>query len=385
MSSTARIYLSPPHMSGREQAYIDEVFASNFIAPVGPHLTRFEQEFAEYIGVGHAAAVSSGTAAIHLVLRVLGIQPGDTVLCSTFTFCASANPIVYQGAEPVFIDADRSTWNLDPLLVEDELTESARAGRLPKAIVAVDALGQPADILALRQLAERFEVPLVEDAAESLGSSYHGRPAGAMAWASTFSFNGNKIITTSGGGMLCSDDAALVEQARYLATQAREPVPHYEHHTHGYNYRLSNVLAAIGIAQLEVLDQRVAARRRIRESYREQLGGLPGISLMPEASYGESNAWLTTILVEPSEFGADSEALRQELERHNIESRRVWKPLHCQPAFTGTRCRGGSVAEWIFARGLNLPSGSALTDTDIDRICGIVRRFAESNVAAAGR
>ena len=247
---------------------------------------------------------------------------------------------------------------------------------MPKAIIAVDALGQSADITALRRVAERYGVPIVEDAAESLGSSYQGRPAGAMAWASTFSFNGNKIITTSGGGMICSDDASLVEQARYLATQAREPVSHYEHRTHGYNYRLSNVLAAIGIAQLEVLDERVAARRRIRESYREQLGGLSGISFMPEADYGESNAWLTTILVEPSEFGGDSEALRQELERHNIESRRVWKPLHCQPAYEGIRCRGGNVAEWIFARGLNLPSGSALSDADVDRICDIVRRFA---------
>ncbi len=368
-----RLYLSPPHMSGREQAYLAEVFASNFIAPVGPHLTRFEHAFADYVGMRHAVAVASGTAAIHLCLRYLGIGPGDSVLCSTLTFCASANPILYEGAAPVFIDADRTTWNLDPELVADELRESAQRGALPKAIVAVDALGQSADIDVLRGHADRYQVALIEDAAESLGATYRGRPAGASAWCSTFSFNGNKIITTSGGGMICTNDESLADRTRYLATQAREPVPHYEHVTHGYNYRLSNVLAAIGLAQLEVLDERVACRRRIRQHYQTALQDVPGISFMPEAAYGQSNAWLTTVLVDPQAYGATSEEVRLALESHNIEARRVWKPLHRQPAYARYRCRGGAVAEFIFEQGLNLPSGTAMTEQDLDRVCGIIR------------
>ncbi len=373
--SYPRLFLSPPHMSGRERLYVDEAFASNFIAPVGPQLTRFEKEFAHYIGVEHAVGVSSGTAAIHLILRVLGVKPGDLVLCSTFTFCASANPIVYQGAEPVFMDADAATWNMDPTLLEEELAAGKRQGKLPKAIIAVDALGQCADQDALQAIATLYDVPLVQDAAESLGSTYKGKPAGSSAWSSTFSFNGNKIITTSGGGMICTNDTGLAEKCRYLATQAREPVAHYEHVTHGYNYRLSNVLAAIGIGQLEVLDQRVAARRQICAWYARELAGLPGISMMPVAAYGVPNCWLTTIRVDAAKFGATTEDIRVRLEKENIESRRVWKPLHQQPAFAGCRVRGGSVSEGIFRDGLNLPSGSAMVEADVLRVCAAVREL----------
>ncbi|HEY6564889.1 MAG TPA: aminotransferase class I/II-fold pyridoxal phosphate-dependent enzyme [Pirellulaceae bacterium] len=382
-SPPPRLFLSPPHMSGREQEYLNEVFASNYIAPVGPHLQRFEAAFARYIGVEHAVAVASGTAAIHLVLRALGIGPGDEVLCSTFTFCASANPIVYQGATPVFIDAEESTWNLDLNLVEEELRTAASKGRVPKAIVAVDALGQCVDIETLRSIADPYEVPVLQDSAESLGSTYKGRPAGRDAWCSTYSFNGNKIITTGGGGMICSRDGNLVAQARYLSTQARDPVPHYEHAMIGYNYRMSNVLAAIGLAQLEALDDRVQARRRIRDTYKALLEDVPGISFMPDAPYGCSNCWLTTVRIDPNRYGHSSEELRQELERFNMESRKVWKPLHMQPAYAGVRCRGGEVAAGFFEDGLNLPSGSAMSESDVGRVCDVIKAFHATGRASA--
>lgn len=370
--SQPRLFLSPPHMSGNEQRYVQEAFASNFIAPVGPQLTRFEQDFARYVGVPHAVGVSSGTAAIHLILRVLGIKPHDPVVCSTFTFCASANPILYEGGEPVFIDADETSWNMDPNLLEDELKDADRRGKLPKAVIAVDALGQCADLDAIQAIAARYAIPVVQDAAESLGSTYKGKPAGSTAWCSTFSFNGNKIITTSGGGMVCSADQKLAEQCRYLSTQAREPVPHYEHATHGYNYRLSNVLAAIGIGQLEVLDQRVARRRAICQRYTRLLEEYPGLRMMPIAPYNTPNCWLSTLTVDPGKFGASSEDVRLALEQENIESRRVWKPLHQQPAFAGRRVRGGAVSERFFREGLNLPSGTAMRDEDVDRVCRII-------------
>jgi dTDP-4-amino-4,6-dideoxygalactose transaminase len=371
--SHPRLFLSPPHMSGRERIYVDEAFASNFIAPVGPQLTRFEQDFCRYLGVEHAVGVASGTAAIHLVLRVLGIKPGDAVICSTLTFCASANPILYQGAEAVFIDADEKSWNLDPQLLADELADAARANKLPRAIVAVDALGQCADLDVIQEVASRYEIPVVQDAAESLGSLYKGKPAGSQAWCSTFSFNGNKIITTSGGGMVCTNDKQLSDQCRYLATQAREPVAHYEHATHGYNYRLSNILAAIGIGQLEVLNDRVSARQQICRWYTKELADLPGITMMPVAEYGVPNCWLTTIQVDAKKFGATSEDIRVRLEKENIESRRVWKPLHQQPAFAGSRVRGGAVSERIFRDGLNLPSGSAMSRADVERVCAVLK------------
>jgi pyridoxal phosphate-dependent aminotransferase EpsN len=367
-------------MSGREQAYVGDVFASNWIAPVGPHLQKFEEMFARRLGLKAAVALSSGTSALHLALRHLGIEPGDEVLCSSFTFCASANPIVYEHGKPVFIDADAATWNLDPNLLADELAACARAGRLPRAVIAVDLLGQSADIDAVLDAAARYEVPVIEDAAEALGGSYKDRPAGSSGWTNAFSFNGNKIITTSGGGMLASNDQQAIDHVRYLSTQARDPGPLYRHAEVGFNYRLSNVCAAIGLAQLEVLDQRVAARRRVWEYYQEHLGGLPGLNFMPQAPYGQGNYWLTVIQVWPDRFGATCEDVRVALEALNIESRRVWVPLHLQKSFAGCRVRGGAVSERIFETGLCLPSGSALTAADQDRV---IRCITQMHAAAA--
>lgn len=369
-----RIFLSPPHMSGRERTYIDDVFAANWIAPVGPHINAFEQAFAEHVGVQHAAAVVSGTAALHLALRHLRLQPGDEVLCSTFTFCASANPIMYEHATPVFIDSDEQTWNMDPNLLAEELKACAQRNKLPRAIVVVDILGQAANLDPINELAAEYEIPVIEDAAEALGASYKGRPVGGSCWCSIFSFNGNKIITTSGGGMLCSNDEGLVRQTRFLATQARDPGPIYQHSHVGFNYRLSNVLAAIGLAQLEVLPDRVAARRSNCRYYTEHLQAFPGIRFMPVAEYGEPNCWLTVMRVNPQEFGASCEDIRLALEEENIEARRVWLPLHKQPVFQGTRCRGGAVSEAIFADGLCLPSGSALQEHDLRRVVETVQK-----------
>ncbi len=376
-----RLYLSPPHMSGREQAYLAEVFDSNWIAPAGPHLEQFERRLADYVGVEHAVAVSSGTAALHLALRHLNLQPGDEVLCSTLTFCASANPIVYEGARPVFIDSEPNSWNLDPNLFEEELAACAARGKLPRAVVAVDIYGQSADMDAICEIASRYEIPVIEDAAEALGSTYRDRHVGTKAWASFFSFNGNKIITASGGGMLCSNDNELASRSRCLATQARDPAPHYQHSAVGYNYRMSNVLAAIGLGQLDVIEQRVEKRRRIYDFYRQQFQDLPGVSFMPEAPWGRSNRWLTVVQIDPTEFGANVEDVRLALEAENIEARLVWKPLHLQPVFARCRRRGRIVAEQIFHRGLCLPSGSALTDADLHRVASVVRSAGRSSVA----
>jgi pyridoxal phosphate-dependent aminotransferase EpsN len=352
---------------------LSDVVTSNWIAPAGPHLEDFQEQFARQVGTPHALAVSSGTAALHLAMRYLGIGPGDDVLCSTLTFCASANPITYEGGTPVFIDSDRETWNMDPNLLEDELRDAARRGKLPRAIVVVDIFGQSADFDAINETAARYDIPVIDDAAEALGALYKGRPMGSHAWANVFSFNGNKIITTGGGGMLCSTDSEFIAKARHLATQARDPAPHYQHSVIGFNYRMSNVLAAIGLSQLSRLDERVQARRRHFEHYRRRLGELPGVTFMPEAPYGTSNRWLTVILIDERQCGVTRESLRLELERNNIESRPVWKPLHLQPVFAGCRVRGGAVAERIFEGGLCLPSGSAMTPKDLDRVCDIIQ------------
>ncbi len=368
MDRHARLYMSPPHMSGREQEYVRDVFASNWIAPAGPHLARFEESFASRVKLAAAVALGSGTAAIHLALRHLAIQPGDEVICPTLTFCASANPVTYEQGTPIFIDVDRATWNLDPNLVADELSACAKRGKLPRAIIAVDLLGQSADMDSIVQVASRYEIPVIEDAAEALGGHYKGRPTGSSGWVNVFSFNGNKIITTSGGGMLASNDQEVIERVRHLSTQARDPGHLYRHSEIGFNYRMSNVLAAIGMAQLEVLDERVATRKRICHIYRNGLGSLPGISFMPQAEYGETNYWLTVIQVDPAAYGATCEDVRLALEEANIESRRVWVPLHLQKPFANCRIRGGSVAEKIFETGLCLPSGSAMTPEDQDRV-----------------
>ncbi len=373
MSDKKRLFLSPPHMSGHEQERIAEVFASNYVAPVGPHLAQFEEQFAFTVGNKFAVALSSGTAALHLALRQLDLTPDDEVLCSSLTFCASANPIAYENAKPVFIDSDWISWNMDPNLVEEELVECARRGKLPKAVVLVDLLGQAADIDSIRQITDRYDVPIIEDAAEALGASYRGRPVGSGGWCSTFSFNGNKIITTSGGGMLCSDDPQVIERARYLSTQAREPLPYYHHESIGYNYRLSNVLAGIGLAQLDVLSERVRVKRELFEYYQQELGELPGLTFMPKADYGEPNYWLSTMLVDSDKFGMDCESLRQALELENLEARRVWKPMHCQPIFAGCRYRGGRVSEQIFEQGISLPSGTAMDGNDRRRVVDAIR------------
>jgi dTDP-4-amino-4,6-dideoxygalactose transaminase len=355
-----RIYLSPPHLSGRELEYLKDAIDSNWVAPLGPHVDAFEAELSEQAGVPHALALSSGTAALHLALVVLGIGPGDEVACSSLTFSASANPIRFVGAEPVFVDATADTWTLDPELLERALAERPQI----RAVVAVDLYGQCCDYDAIRALCEEQGVTLVQDAAESLGATYRGQPAGAQGDLSVFSFNGNKVITTSGGGMLVSRNEAWIEHARKLSTQAREPAPHYEHTEIGFNYRLSNLLAAVGRAQLAVLPERVAARRRINERYRELL---PGVELMPEAAYGTSNCWLTCILV------PDPARVREALGAEDIEARPLWKPMHLQPVYRDAPIYGGDVSAELFAHGLCLPSGSALTDDDQRRIAEIVR------------
>jgi dTDP-4-amino-4,6-dideoxygalactose transaminase len=364
----SRIYLSPPHVDGREAELVAEAIASNWIAPLGPQVDAFERELAAVAGVEHAVALSSGTAALHLALVVLGIGEGDEVACSSFTFAASANAVVYTGATPFFVDADEASWTLDPELLDRALTERREAGGRVRAVLAVDLYGQCCDYDALRRVCERHEVVLVQDAAESLGATYRGAPAGAQGALAAFSFNGNKIVTTSGGGMLVSQDRGLVEHARKLSTQAREPVAHYEHEEIGFNYRLSNVLAALGRAQLETLPRRVATRRRIRDRYRELLDGVPGLAFMPEAPYGTTNAWLTCILVDPEAFGADRETIRLALEREDIETRALWKPMHLQPVYARHRVFGGDVSARLFERGLCLPSGTALGEAEQDRV-----------------
>lgn len=360
-----RIYLSPPHMGDREFEFVREAFESNWIAPLGPHVDAFEREFCSKIGMPHAAALSSGTAALHLALRLAGVGPGDEVFCSTLTFVASANPIVYQGASPVFIDADPETWNMDPELFTEELSRCARRGKRPKAVILVHLYGQSADVDPIREACDRHGVVLIEDAAEALGATYKGMSPGTFGRMGIFSFNGNKIITTSGGGMLVSSDASLIEEAKILASQARDPAPHYEHSKLGYNYRLSNVLAAVGRGQLLVLPERVRMRRRNFDFYRMALEGIPGITFMPESAYGRATRWLTAILVDPDEFGATREEIRLALEARDIESRPVWKPMHLQPMFRSARRVGGETAERLFERGLCLPSGSNLTESEL--------------------
>jgi len=369
-----RVFLSPPHLSGLEEQYVANAFATNWITPLGPHVDEFEKEFAAAIGAEHAVALSSGTAAVHLALLLAGVGPGDEVLVSTLTFVASVNPIVYLGATPVFIDSDRASWNMDPALLEEALDVRARRGRLPRAVVVVHLYGQSADLDAIAAVCARYGVALIEDAAEALGATYRGRAPGTTGITGVFSFNGNKIITTGGGGMLVSADRSLIAHARKLATQARDPAPHYEHSEMGFNYRLSNVLAAIGRGQLRVLSERVAARRRNFAFYSAALGDMPGIEFMPEAPWGTHTRWLTTLTIDPDDFGADTETVRLALEAEGIEARPVWKPMHLQPLYAHAPVVGGAIANDLFARGLCIPSGSNLTEIDRERVAAVVRR-----------
>ncbi len=378
-----RVYLSSPHLGGDELAFVHEAFFANWVAPLGPHVDAFEREMATRHGVVAAVALSSGTAALHLALICLGVQRGDEVWCASLTFCGSANPIAYVGATPVFVDSERTSWNLDPALVAQALDDAARLGRLPKAVIAVDLYGQCADYLLLAAACERHGVPLVEDAAEALGATYRGRPAGVFGRCSILSFNGNKIITTGGGGMLLSDDKKLCDEARFLATQARDPGPVYQHSRIGYNYRLSNVSAGIGRGQLRVLDDRVAARRRVFERYQIALADLPGLSFAPDIDHlpgTRCTRWLTVIQLDPAIIPGTPEKLRQALEAENIEARPVWKPMHLQPVFQGCRAIGGAVADEFFLRGLCLPSGSLLSVIDQNRVIAIVRRHCGGTV-----
>ena len=371
-----RIYLSPPHMGGDEMGLVREAFESNFIAPLGPQVDLFEKELAGKVGISHAAALSSGTAAIHLALRILGAGPGDHVIAPSLTFIGGVSPVLFQGAQPVFIDSDMVSWNMDPDLLQEELDARSMSGKkMPKAVISADIYGQCADMDRISGICGRYGIPVISDSAEALGATYKGRAAGTGAKAVVYSFNGNKIITTSGGGMLVSDDRRIIEKAKFLSQQARDPAPHYEHSTIGYNYRMSNIAAAIGRGQLRVLDARVRAKRRIFEYYRQTLSGLEGIEFMPEAPYGRSTRWLSVALVDQKVFGVDREAIRKALEAENIESRPVWKPMHLQPTFRGCPVRGGSVCEDLFHRGLCLPSGTAMTDEDLHRVVRTIRRL----------
>lgn len=368
-----RVYLSPPHLTGEEHLFVEDALASNWIAPLGPHVDAFEREVCQVAHVAHAVAVASGTAALHLALEVLGVSAGDDVVCSSLTFSASANPIRYQRANPVFIDSDAS-WTMDPNLLEDALRTAVSRGRLPKAAIVVDLYGQCADYDSLVTVCERYGVPLIEDAAEALGSTFAARPAGGFGRLGVFSFNGNKIITTSGGGMLLSHEMALIERARYLSTQARQPAAHYEHTEIGYNYRLSNVLAAIGRGQLAGLSSKVEARRALFVRYQQALQDIPGVTFMAEAPKVRANRWLTCITVDPGISGVDRETLRLALEAENIEARPVWKPMHLQPVFRDAKVYGGAVSERLFQEGLCLPSGSALTPEDQRRVVSVIRQ-----------
>ena len=367
-----RVLLSVPHMGGTEQIYVKEAFDSNWLSTVGPNITAFEHDFEEYVGIP-AVALGSGTAGIHLGLRLLGVGPGDIVLCSTLTFAASANPIRYLGAEPVFIDSNFETWNMDFNLLEDALREKDRSGKLPKAVVVVDLYGQCADFEPIRETCNRYGVPILEDAAEALGATYHGRRAGTFGDVSAFSFNGNKIITTTGGGMLVSKNAAWINKARFWSQQARDPGLAYQHSEIGYNYRMSNVLAGIGRGQLRVLGLRVEQRRAIAMRYQDAFADLRGIKLMPQAPYGLHSNWLSCFLIDEREFGVSRDALIAALDDAEIESRPVWKPMHLQPLFKGCKCYGGQVATDLFARGICLPSSSSLSEEDQLRVINTIR------------
>ena len=369
------VYLSVPHMGENELRYVQEAFTSNWLSTVGPNLDAFEASFSERIKLP-CVALASGTAGMHLGLRLLGVGPGDEVICPSLTFIATINPALYLGARPVFLDSDRASWNLDPNLLEDLLRRRAAAGKVPKALVVVHLYGQSADMDPIMAVCERYGVAVLEDAAEAVGTTYKGRPAGTIAPIGVYSFNGNKIITTTGGGMLTAHDPERVKLARFWSQQARDPGVAYEHTQVGYNYRMSNVLAGIGRGQLEVLDQRVARRRAVAFHYREAFADLDGMTLMPQCEYGLHTNWLSAFQVDAKALGVDRDALIRALEAENIESRPVWKPMHLQPLFEGVECVGGDVAADLFHNGICLPSSTNLPDDDLQRVIATVRRAA---------
>jgi len=373
-----RIFLSPPHMGGEEMRFVQEAFESNYIAPLGPQVDAFEREVAEYVDVKGALALSSGTAAIHLALRLLNVGQGDVVFCSSLTFVGSTNPILYQGAIPVFIDAEAESWNMSPPALKRAFIDAEKSGKLPKAVIVVNLYGQSADMTPLLAICDHYDVPVIEDAAESLGATYQGKASGTFGKFGIYSFNGNKIITTSNGGMLVSDDREVLGKARFWATQARDPAPHYQHSEIGYNYRMSNLLAAVGRGQLRVLDERIKARRHIFRQYHQALSDIEGVDFMPEASYGSSNRWLTVLTVDPKRCGITPNEIIDALEQENIEARPAWKPMHRQPLFKNcayyAHSKDKSISDYLFARGLCLPSGSNLSTEEQNRVIACVKK-----------
>jgi len=374
-----QILLSTPHMGEAERDFVDEAFRTNWIAPLGPNVDAFESELAEMVGTKHAVALSSGTAAIHLALLLLDIGPGDVVFCSSLTFAASVNPIIYQGGEPVLIDSEPESWNMSPGALERALETARKKGRLPKAVIVVNLYGQSADMDPIGAICERYDVPIVEDAAESLGAKYRGKHSGTFGRLGIYSFNGNKIITTSGGGMLVTEEKAFADRARFLATQARDPAPHYQHSTIGYNYRMSNILAGVGRGQLKVLDQRVEARRAVYQRYCEAFAGVEWLELMPEPDWSFSTHWISACAIAP-DSRITSSAMIQRLSAEFIEARPVWKPMHLQPVFArrdyyphGNK----SVSEDLFNRGICLPSGSNMSESQISRVADTILKIGD--------
>lgn len=372
-----RIFLSSPHMSGNEQKYINEAFETNWIAPLGTNVNAFEEEMTAYAGTAGSAVLSSGTAAIHLALDLVGVEQGDIVFCSSLTFIASANPILYLGAEPVFIDSEEETWNMSPVALKRAFEEADKEEKLPKAVVVVNLYGQSAKMDELMAICDAYGVPIIEDAAESLGSSYKGKKSGTFGKFGIYSFNGNKIITTSGGGMLVSDSIDELQRARFLATQARDQAKHYQHSTIGYNYRMSNILAGVGRAQLEVLDDRVETKRAVFNRYVEALGDIDGVHFMPELENTYSNRWLTAVTFDPEKISITPYELIDVLEAENIEARPVWKPLHMQPLFEACKfyshAENDVVSERLFAKGLCLPSGSNMTVEQQKKVIKLIK------------
>lgn len=370
----SKIWLSSPHMGGTEQGYVKEAFDTNWIAPLGPHVDGFERDLVKYSGVQHAAALSSGTAALHLALILAGVGAGDEVICQSMTFSASANPIAYQGAVPVFVDSEEETWNMSPELLEKAIQDRISKGKTPKAIIPVHLYGMPVNMVAIMEIANRYNIPVIEDAAEALGSTFQGKACGAFGQLGVYSFNGNKIITTSGGGALLGNDDDLIKKARFLATQARDAAPHYQHSHIGYNYRMSNICAGIGRGQMEVLDERVRQRRANYDFYVKELSGLEGVQFLAEPAGYFSNRWLTTVLIDPAQRGGVTrETIRLALEADNIESRPLWKPMHMQPVFSGAPAYTNGVSEKLFENGLCLPSGSNLEEEDLKRVVNIIK------------
>ncbi|MAW21304.1 MAG: pyridoxal phosphate-dependent aminotransferase [Flavobacteriales bacterium] len=377
MKEDKKIWLSPPHIGNKEKELVKEAFNTNWIAPVGPHIDSFEIELAKRSRNSNVAALSSGTAAIHLALILAGVQRGDDVICSSFTFSASANPIKYLGANPIFVDSEQESWNMCPFLLEKAIKDALSKNKKPKAIVLVHLYGMPAKLDQIMRIANDYDIPVIEDAAEALGSTYNSQPLGTFGDFGVYSFNGNKIITTSGGGALVCEDKAMIDKARFLATQARDEAPHYEHSQIGYNYRISNVCAAIGLGQLEVLDERVMQKRKINEYYKNELSTINDISFLEERDGSYSNFWLTTIVLD-SNSAIDKRKLRLHLEKGNIESRPLWKPMHLQPIFSNCKAYVNGVSVDLFNRGLCLPSGTYMTDEDIKRVVTKIKELYEA-------